>query len=131
MGHEQETHTELWRLTLTEDEKELRFVYLEWPEAERQKGRGLYRGLCPVPKQGRRLFWAGPRSPLFLFVGVRIALQDGVHGTEVDVPGGLYEGGLFGVVDDVGVGRVAGGSEAAAFFVGCFPFAFCLHLAHV
>lgn len=34
-----QTATELWRLTLTEDEKELRFAYLEWPEAERQKGR--------------------------------------------------------------------------------------------
>lgn len=56
----------------------------------------------------------------FLFIGIGEPDQHGIHRMEVDVPFRLHGGHGFGIVDNIGVGGVAGGVQGAAFFVGGF-----------
>ena len=55
-----------------------------------------------------------------LFIGIGKPDQHGIHRAEVDVPFRLHGGHGVRIVDNIGIGGVAGGMQCAAFFVGGF-----------
>jgi len=55
-----------------------------------------------------------------LFISIGKPDQHGIHRAEVDVPFRLHGGHGVRIVDNIGIGGVAGGMQCAAFFVGGF-----------